>query len=67
MSSRSVREFELLSAPDQITFNEPPGEGDVITVDYSVPYIPKDENHVLDLQLSIQFGEPEILEEEEED
>jgi len=40
-----------------VIFNTPPAVGDVITVDYTVPYIPKTENHVLDVEFSILFGE----------
>ena len=56
-SSSDTREVELLSAARHITFATPPAAGAVITADYTVPYIPKDENHVLDLQCSIQWGE----------
>ena len=53
-------------AGDTITFNSAPASGDAITADYrysctisanyKVPYIPKDSNHVLDLQCSIVWG-----------
>lgn len=57
--SRDLYRLELISAADdQITFNTPPASGAVITADYTVPYIPKDSNHVLDLQCAIQWGEP---------
>ena len=52
-----LREVYLLTADNQITFTAPPAEGAIITADYTVDYIPKDENHVLDLQVSIQYGE----------
>ena len=42
---------------DQITFTTPPPAGSVITADYTVDYIPKDEFHVIDLQAAIQYGE----------
>ncbi len=43
-------------AVNHITFAAPPATGAVITADYTVPYIPKDTDHVLDLQCSIQWG-----------
>ena len=52
-----VKEIELTTGADQITFTTPPPAGSVITADYTVDYIPKDEFHVLDLQAAIQFGE----------
>lgn len=42
---------------NNVIFDTPPANGDVITIDYTTPYIPKDENHVLDLSFSITFGE----------
>lgn len=56
-SARQYREIQLLTADDQITFHTPPAEGVVITADYSLDYVPKDSNHVLDLQCAIQYGE----------
>lgn len=38
-------------------FAEPPAEGAVITADYISDTIAKDENHVFNLTLTIQFGE----------
>lgn len=40
-----------------IRFDSPPAAGAVITADYKTPMIPKDENHVMDVTLSITFGE----------
>lgn len=40
-----------------INFNTPPPEGAIITADYTVPYIPKTEDYVLDVTMEIQFGE----------
>ena len=40
-----------------IIFDEAPAEGSVITIDYTTPFVPKDENHVYDLSITIQFGE----------
>lgn len=55
-----VFEISLLSAESHeapIVFLTPPPAGAVITADYTVDYIPKDEFHVLDLQAAIQYGE----------
>lgn len=51
-----------MSFPPEVTgknivFDEPPAEGAVITIDYITPFVPKDENHVYDFSLTIQFGE----------
>ena len=40
-----------------IIFDTPPAAGDVITIDYTTDYIPKDGDHVLDISLILQFGE----------
>ena len=40
-----------------IHFDTPPAAGAVITADYDTPVIAKDENHVFDLTVTIQFGE----------
>lgn len=48
-------QLQLLSAADQITFHTAPTGA--ITADYTVSYIPKDIDHVLDLQVGIQYGE----------
>ena len=40
-----------------IIFDTPPAVGSVITIDYTTPFVPKDENHVYDLAITIQFGE----------
>lgn len=53
-----VANFEIRRTAKPIfEFATPPAAGAVITADYTVPYIPKDEFHVLDLQCSIQWGE----------
>lgn len=56
---KTISGFALNRTEDRkiFVFDTPPPEGAVITADYTVPYIPKDENHVLDLQCSIQWGE----------
>lgn len=40
-----------------IIFDTPPAQGDVITIDYTTDYIPKDSDHVLDVELTVSFGE----------
>lgn len=40
-----------------IIFTTPPAQGDVITIDYTTDYIPKDSDHVLDVELTLTFGE----------
>ena len=40
-----------------IHFDAPPAAGAVITADYNTPVIAKDESHVFDLTVTIQFGE----------
>ena len=42
---------------NNIIFNTPPAEGDVITIDYMTDYIPKDADHVLDATVTFIFGE----------
>lgn len=44
---------------DNIIFNTPPPEGAIIEVDYTFPGIAKDENHVLDMEIEISFGNHE--------
>lgn len=51
------RVFEITDSNDIISFNTPPAQDAVITADYTIPYIPKDEDHVLDVTFEIQFGE----------
>lgn len=40
-----------------IIFNTPPADGDVITIDYTTDYIPKDADHVLDASITFKFGD----------
>ena len=40
-----------------VTFATAPADGLAVTADYSVEYIPKDENHVLDVKLNIEFAD----------
>ena len=39
-----------------IHFATPPAKGAVITIDYDTPMVPKDENHVFDFEMVVQFG-----------
>jgi len=55
--SRNVAQLEGFSTDDQITFTTPPANGEIITAEYNVDYIPKDSDHALDLQCAIQYGE----------
>ena len=41
----------------QVVFTTPPPVDSVITADYTVPYIPKTEDYVLDVEFTLQFGE----------
>lgn len=49
--------WRLLPDTYTINFTEPVPVNSIVTVDYTLDYIPKDVNHVLDVSLSIQFGE----------
>lgn len=49
--------IRIIPAEPMVLFNTPPPEGAVITADYTVPYIPKTEDYVLDVTCEIQFGE----------
>lgn len=42
---------------NNIIFDNPPANGDVITIDYDTDTIPKDSDHVLDVTLNVVFGE----------
>lgn len=41
----------------QVVFNTPPPVDSIITADYTVPYIPKTSDYVLDVNFELQFGE----------
>ena len=45
------------ATPGNVTFDEPPAIGSVITIDYTTSVIPKDANHVLDVTVTLQFSE----------
>jgi WD40 repeat protein len=49
--------YNLTKNKTKIKFDTPPIAGDVISADYSIDYMPKDINHVIDVSFSIQFGE----------
>lgn len=42
---------------NNIIFNTPPADGDVITIDYTTDCIPKDSDHVLDATFTLEFGD----------
>ena len=60
-SSGKLSEHNMSFPPEvtgkQIVFDTPPAAGSVIIIDYETPFVPKDENHVYDFSLTIQFGE----------
>ena len=39
-----------------VIFDSAPANGDVITIDYTTDYIPKDSDHVLDVTLNVSLG-----------
>lgn len=45
------------NAITKLQFHTAPAQDVVITADYTVPHIPKDENYVLDVSFVLQFGE----------
>lgn len=40
-----------------IRFDTAPAAGAVITADYKTPMIPKDDNHLMDISMTVTFGE----------
>lgn len=50
-------EFPSNIRHNNIVFDEPPAKGSVITIDYITPFVPKDENHVYDFSMTVQYGE----------
>lgn len=48
-------ELEWLQTKPQVQFTVPPENGAAITANYAVDYIPKDENHVLDISFTFSF------------
>ena len=56
-AGNNIRLIAIKGEKGKITFNTPPPEGAIITADYTVPYIPKTEDYVLDVTCEIQFGE----------
>ncbi len=57
--SISVRNIYLKPKTNEntIKFNFPPDAGDIIKANYFLPYIPKDENHELEVEFEINFSE----------
>jgi hypothetical protein len=53
--------YQVYNKKNQIQFTTPPALNAVITADYSVDYIPKDSNHVLDIGFSIQFADGNVV------
>ncbi len=43
--------------PTKIVFDDPPPSGAKITADFTVPYIPKSSDYILDVEFTLQFGE----------
>jgi len=41
----------------EIVLNTPPPQSATLTADFNIPYFLKDENHVLDYEITIKFGE----------
>ena len=57
---KAIYNFWLSTAENDgynIEFTTAPAQGDVITVDYTTDYIPKDSDHVLDISVTLTFGE----------
>lgn len=44
-------------SPIKLDFDNPPADGALITADFTVPYIPKSTNYILDIEFVLQFGE----------
>lgn len=55
-SNQETAAFPPEIASKNIVFDTPPAVGSVITIDYMTPFVPKDENHVYDLSISIKLG-----------
>ncbi len=56
-AGNNIRLIAIKGRRSTLIFNTPPPEGSIITADYTVPYIPKTEDYVLDVTCEIQFGE----------
>lgn len=50
-------DYTIDNATGVITFDTAPGTGLAVTADYSVEFIPKDNNHVLDVSFAIQLAD----------
>lgn len=54
---KNIKFFEYAEfSKGNIVFDTPPSLNDVITADYKIPYIPKNDEYVLDLTFGINFG-----------
>ncbi len=48
----------LTGAKHNVVFNDPPGEGVEVKADtYKIDYVPKDSDHVLDVEFALQFSD----------
>ena len=53
-------DYTIDNATGAVTFTTAPANGLAILADYSILFIPKDENHVLDVGFTIQFADGNI-------
>lgn len=55
----AVQSFTKLptNSGNNIIFDTPPANGDIITISYTTDVVPKDENHVFDMSVTITLGE----------
>jgi len=57
-NSPHITVYETGNEPHMdVIFDTAPGDGVAITYDAHLPYIPKDDDHVLDCQITIQFAD----------
>lgn len=56
-------ELELISTRANIVFEAGsiPADGHSVVADYNVTYIPKDENHVLDIDIEVAFSDANVV------
>ena len=55
-SPRSRMNFNSYDG-NNVIFDTPPAQGDIISVSYTSDYLPKDTDHVLDIDVEFNFGE----------
>lgn len=55
VSGVSLKDYQGIT--NTIVFGTPPAEGDIITADYFVDYIPKTSDYILDVAFEISFNE----------